>query len=189
VFRFTIDVINRYKSDDRVFAWDLYNEPECSKQVDIILPLLRYIYRAARSVKNVEQPMTIGVAKWPLTTPLALFELSVSDVISFHSYGPLVNIVQNITDLREAQSGRPILCTEWLARPYGSTLFTHLDYFHTEKIGAIQWGLVAGKSQTYYQWKSPIGAPMPRMWFHDVLFPNGTAFSHLEEKLYFEMEH
>ncbi|CAF1096959.1 unnamed protein product [Rotaria sordida] len=186
---YTIDVIDRYKSDERVLAWDLYNEPECSKQVNIILPLLHYIYAAARSVRNVQQPMTIGIAKWPLTTPLALFELSVSDIISFHSYGPLANVIQNITDLREVQLGRPILCTEWLARPFGSTLFTHLDYFKSEKIGAIQWGLIAGRSQTYYQWKSPKNAPMPRVWFHDVLYPNGTAFSQLEEQLYIEINH
>jgi hypothetical protein len=155
----------------------------------IILPLVRYIYKAARSVKDVEQPMTIGIAKWPLTTPLALFELSASDIISFHSYGALANIIQNVTDLRQVQLGRPILCTEWLARPFGSTLFTHLDYFQSEKIGAIHWGLVAGRSQTYYPWKSPEGAPMPRMWFHDVLYSNGTAFSSLEEKLYYEIKH
>jgi hypothetical protein len=157
--------------------------------VNIILPLLRYIHRAARSVIDVNQPMTIGIAKWPLTTPLASFELSVSDIISFHSYGPLANVMENVTDLREIQATRPIICTEWLARPFGSTLFTHLDYFQSEKIGAIQWGLVAGRSQTYYRWKSPKDAPMPRIWFHDVLYPNGTAFSQLEEKLYFDMKH
>lgn len=187
--RYTIDVISHYKSDERVFAWDLYNEPECSKQVKVVLPLLRYIHEAARSVMNVQQPMTIGVAKWPLTKPLAMFELSASDIISFHSYSSLDKTLQNITDLRRAQPGRPIICTEWLARPFGSTLFTHLAYFQSEKIGAIQWGLVAGRSQTYYQWKSPENAPMPRLWFHDVLYQNGTPFSHLEEKLYFEMNH
>jgi len=157
--------------------------------VKIILPLLRYIHRAARSIIDVNQPMTIGIAKWPLTKPLASFELSVSDIISFHSYGPLANVIENVTDLRQIEPTRPIICTEWLARPFGSTLFTHLDYFQSEKIGAIQWGLVAGRSQTYYQWKSPQDAPMPRMWFHDVLYPNGTAFSQLEEKLYFDMKH
>lgn len=189
IFRYTIDVISRYKSDERVFAWDLYNEPECSKQIKVVLPLLRNIYNAARSVDHVQQPMTIGIAKWPLRTPLALFELAASDIISFHSYGPLANVIQNITDLRQTEPGRPILCTEWLARPFGSTLFTHLEYFQSEKIGAIQWGLVAGRSQTYYQWKSPKNAPMPRVWFHDVLYPNGTAFSPYEEKLYFELKH
>lgn len=132
--------------------------------------------------------MTIGIAKWPLTSPLALFELAISDIISFHVYGPLANVIQNITDLRQVQSGRPILCTEWLARPFGSTVFTHLEYFAREKIGAIQWGLVAGRSQTYYQWKSPPNAPMPRMWFHDILYRNGTAFSSYEEKFYFELK-
>ena len=182
-----MDVIDRYKSDDRVFAWDLYNEPECSKQLKIVLPFLRYIYSSARLVANVKQPITIGIAKWPLTTPLAVFELSVSDIISFHSYGPLANLISNVTDLRQIEPDRPILCTEWLARPFGSTVFTHLEYFRSEKIGAIQWGLVAGKSQTYYQWKSPKDAPMPKIWFHDFFYENGTAFSRYEEKFYSEL--
>jgi hypothetical protein len=181
-----MDVINRYKSDERIFAWDLYNEPECSKQVKLVLPLLRYIHTSARSVKNVQQPMTVGIAKWPLTTPLAMFELSISDLISFHSYGSLVNLVSNVSDLGQVQSGRPILCTEWLARPFGSTVFTHLEYFQNEKIGAIQWGLVTGRSQTCYPWKSPKDARMPKMWFHDLFYPNGTAFNHLEEQFYVE---
>ncbi|CAF1587416.1 unnamed protein product, partial [Adineta ricciae] len=98
-------------------------------------------------------------------------------------------VIANVSDLRQVQLGRPILCTEWLARTFGSTLFTHIDFFQTEKIGAIHWGLVAGRSQTYYQWKSPKGAPTPKMWFHDVLYSNGTAFSALEEKLYSEIKH
>ncbi|CAF0759871.1 unnamed protein product [Adineta ricciae] len=189
IAQYTTDVINHYKSDNRVAVWDLYNEPECSKQIRVVLPLLRYIYKTARSVADVEQPMTIGIAKWPLTTPLAQFELAASDIISFHSYGPLANVIANVSDLRQVQLGRPILCTEWLARTFGSTLFTHIDFFQTEKIGAIHWGLVAGRSQTYYQWKSPKGAPTPKMWFHDVLYSNGTAFSALEEKLYSEIKH
>lgn len=128
--------------------------------------------------------MTIGIGRWPLTTPLAQFELSVSDIISFHSYGSLSNLMKNITDLRDLQLDRPILCTEWLARPFGSTIFTHLEYFQSEKIGAIHWGLVAGRSQTYYQWRSPEGAPMPKIWFHDVLHQNGTAFNSFEEQFY-----
>ena len=188
-FRYTKEVIERYRSDDRVFAWDLYNEPECSKQVKVVLPLVRYIYDAARSVANVQQPMTIGVAKWPLTNPLATFELAVSDIITFHAYGALVNLMANVTDLRQIHPDRPILCTEWLARPFGSTLFTHVHYFQSERIGAIQWGLVAGRSQTYYPWKSPTNAPMPRLWFHDVLFANGTPFSSYEEKFYSELVH
>lgn len=180
-------MINRYKSDRRVFAWDLYNEPECSKQIPTVIPLLRFIHTSARSITDVEQPMTVGIAKWPLTSPLAMLELSISDIISFHSYGPLANVISNITDLQKLQPGRPILCTEWLARPFGSTLFTHLEYFRDEKIGALHWGLVAGKSQTYYPWKSPKDAPVPKLWFHDVLYANGTAFSHFEEKFYSEV--
>ncbi|CAF1362438.1 unnamed protein product, partial [Didymodactylos carnosus] len=178
---YTTAIITRYKDDNRIAIWDLYNEPECSKQVPVVLPLLKYIYNTALKV-NPSQPLTIGIAK-PLTNELGQYELSVSDIITFHSYAPLAEVTKNITEFRRL-SKRPILCTEYLARPFGSTFFTHLNYFRENKVGAIHWGFVAGKSQTYYQWKSPENASMPRVWFHDMLYRNGTPYSQYEALLF-----
>ncbi|MFV3873407.1 hypothetical protein ACNJLC_20115, partial [Mycobacterium tuberculosis] len=45
-------------------------------------------------------------------------------------------------------------------------------------VGAFNWGLVAGKTQTYLPWDSwdhPYRAP-PKVWFHDLLHPNGRPY-------------
>ena len=44
--------------------------------------------------------------------------------------------------------GRPILCTEYLARPLGSTVAGILPVAKRHNVGAFNWGLVAGKTQT-----------------------------------------
>ena len=50
--------------------------------------------------------------------------------------------------------GRPLLCTEYMARPHGSTFDPILPYLKEQKIGAYNWGFVAGKTQTIYPWDS-----------------------------------
>lgn len=67
-----------------------------------------------------------------------------------------------------------------MARPLNSTFETHVPMFYEEGIGCINWGLVSGKTQTIYPWGSPEGAPPPKIWFHDIFYPNGTAFDPAE---------
>jgi hypothetical protein len=43
-------------------------------------------------------------------------------------------------------------------------------------VGAINWGLVSGKTNTIYPWGSPEGAPEPKVWFHDIFRDDGTPF-------------
>ncbi|CAF1110857.1 unnamed protein product [Rotaria sordida] len=132
--QYTIDVLSRFSNDSRVVIWDLYNEPQCSHQLFIILPLLHEIYSAAL-VANPQQPLTFGIASNSLISPLARFELESSDIISFHNYEPLANTMRLVNDLR--QFNRPLICTEYMARTLGSTFHTHTFYFHTQAIGAI----------------------------------------------------
>jgi hypothetical protein len=77
---------------------------------------------------------------------------------------------------------RPLLCTEWMARTSDSCFNTHLPFFSNNKIGCYQWGLVSGKSQTYYPWGSKKGSPEPDLWHHDILRSDGTPYS--QEELY-----
>ena len=45
-------------------------------------------------------------------------------------------------------------------------------------VGAINWGLVAGKTQTYFPWDSwdhPYTAA-PKPWFQDLLLPDGKPY-------------
>lgn len=49
-------------------------------------------------------------------------------------------------------------------------------------VGVINWGFVAGKSQTYYPWDSwqhPYSKP-PDPWFHDILKTDGTPYRQSE---------
>ncbi len=52
--------------------------------------------------------------------------------------------------------------------------------FHDVNVGAINWGLVSGKTNTIYPWNSPEGAPEPKVWFHDVFRADGTPFDQEE---------
>ena len=63
-----------------------------------------------------------------------------------------------------------MLCTEYMARPVGSTFDPVLTYLKDEKIGAYNWGFVAGKTQTIFPWDSWQKAydSEPPLWFHDI---------------------
>ena len=49
---------------------------------------------------------------------------------------------------------RPIMCTEYLARGQGSTFQAMLPLLKEKKIAAINWGFVAGKTNTIFPWSS-----------------------------------
>jgi hypothetical protein len=164
-----------------VIFWDLYNEPQCSQQVPIVLPLLREIYSAAVAA-NPKQPLTFGILPDPLNETLSQFELESSDIISFHSYAPLADVMIQVAELR--QFNRPLICTEYMARTAGSTFHTHTVFFNKEKIGAINWGLVAGKTQTYFPWRSLENTPTPLVWFHDIFNATGKAYSPYEVQFF-----
>ena len=81
---------------------------------------------------------------------------------------------QLIDDLKV--TGRPAICTEYMARPKNSNFKTHIPLFHDMNVGAINWGLVKGKTNTIFPWWSKENDPEPAVWFHDIFYPNGTAF-------------
>lgn len=187
-------VIGRFKADPRVHAWDLINEPdnrndssygkfEPSNKAELALVLLRKVFAWARAI-DPAQPLTSGVwvGDYDPTKASALnrYQLEESDVISFHSYDPLPKLKEKIATLRKY--GRPLICTEYMARPNGSTFDPVLAYFQEERIGAYNWGFVAGKSQTIYPWDSwrkPYSAE-PKVWFHDIFRKDGTPYDPAE---------
>ncbi len=106
--------------------------------------------------------------------------LTQSDIISFHNYRPLPELKKDVEALK--RYGRPILCTEYMARPVGSRFDPILAYLKDEHVGAYNWGFVAGKSQTIYPWDSwqkPYAAEPP-VWFHDIFRPDGTPYDPTE---------
>lgn len=94
--------------------------------------------------------------------------------------------MQQVNELR--QFNRPLICTEYMARTEGSTFHTHTYYFHKQKIAAINWGLVAGKTQTYFPWNSPINSSIPLVWFHDIFNSSGLPYSPYEIQFFKDLK-
>jgi len=184
--KYVKNVVGAFKNDDRVVVWDMYNEPGNSNMWEKSLPLVEASFRWAREV-NPSQPLTVApygdfyniFSKYSLMTK-RFFELS--DVISFHAYDTpdkmeeKVNVLVNNYD-------RPLICTEWLIRQYGGTFKNILPLFAEHKVSWYQWGLVAGKTQTYMHGGSKKGDPEPEIWQHDVFHKDGEPYNHDELKL------
>ncbi len=201
------DIISTFGNDERVIIWDIYNEPKNNFLVSLKLSLvLRYALLIRNLIKhllvpsptkkllqkafiwareaNPTQPLTAG-AYFLLSflgAKLNAVCLELSDIISFHSYFGLRDTEKIVTNLGKHE--RPMICTEYMARSAGSTFEDIMPFFRSKKIGAINWGLVAGKTQTMYSWEDyyPNGEE-PSLWFHDILRSDGTPYSQKENVL------
>jgi hypothetical protein len=189
-------VLTQFRADDRVLGWDLWNEPdnpsrpyrsvERNDKQQLVAELLPQVFGWARSV-DPRQPLTSGVWDGEWADPgrrstISGIQLDNSDVITFHSYDKPANFEGRIAEL--APLGRPILCTEYMARTLGSTVEGILPIAKRHNVGALNWGLVAGKTQTYFPWDSwdhPYTTP-PRVWFHDLLGPDGRPYQDSESQ-------
>ncbi len=178
--RYVTDVMTRFKSDKRILLWDLYNEPGNSGKRDSSLPLLKKVFSWARAV-NPDQPVSVGLWAWDLEN-LNAFQLQNSDVITYHNYEDQPWHLRSLQLLKA--SGRPLICTEYMARTRNSRFSTILPMLKQHKIGAINWGFVAGKSNTIYAWDTPISTgEQPIEWFHDIYFKDGTPYRQDEVNL------
>jgi hypothetical protein len=201
--------VSAFGRDSRVLAWDVYNEvgnfflPALSRRPPLrqalllvkglafylrpspTLPLLRAAFAWCRAMKP-EQPLTSPIYFNHANLNRELIELS--DVVSFHNYRPSDELREQATAL--AAYGRPLLCTEYLARTTGSRFASCLPVFEELDIGYFNWGLVSGRTQTIYTWddapvasvRARVGraAPEPVLWYHDVLRPDGTPYDPAE---------
>ncbi|MCP4641740.1 MAG: transposase [bacterium] len=182
-------VLTRFSKDERILMWDLYNEPSGwsyergaapgdFKRVqtkELCLPLLNDAYAWAREV-NPSQPLTTC---WFGIEGVRRAGLDKADVVTFHHYGSAEGLTKMVVDLESRADGRPIICTEYLSRGAQSKFETHLPIFLEHGIGAINWGLVAGKTNTIYPWASwdtPGKLPEPDEWFHDIFRRDGSPY-------------
>jgi hypothetical protein len=192
-------VVGAFAKDDRILAWDVWNEPgsdnlwiypkELKDKTARVTALLPQAFAWAREA-NPMQPLTSGV--WAVDTSpdganlgeLQQIQLRESDFITFHNYSWPEYFKQQVTWLKKYN--RPVMCTEYMARPAGSTFDTVLPIAKQERVGAINWGFVAGKTQTYLPWESwdhPYIRSQPPVWFHEVLHPDGTPYRQAEVDL------
>ena len=185
-------IVGAFGRDKRVLAWDVWNEPdninrgsyedlEPKNKVALILALLPKVFEWARGA-HPTQPLTSGVWKGGWSSPDKLdamekIQIEMSDVISFHSYDKPEDFEKRILWLQPYR--RPILCTEYMARGNGSTFQGSLPIAKKYHVAAINWGLVAGKTQTYLPWDSwqhPYTDREPAIWFHEIFRTNGIPY-------------
>ncbi len=186
-------VIRRFANDPRIVAWDLFNEPDQIDATTLALgsrdqkaqaatALLASVFDWAREA-DAEQPLTVGLWEYdaqgrPVRNALNELVVERSDIISFHCYEPRVKLLEVLDALSVYQ--RPLLCTEWLARSVGSTVDL-LEVFARNNVGAINWGLVDGRTQTRFPWRSwneSIADDEP--WFHEILHADGSPYDEAE---------
>jgi hypothetical protein len=186
------DVVQEFANDKRVLGWDLWNEPdntndssygssEPKNKVDLVMALLPRVAEYARAGLP-RQPLTTGLWKGDWSEPSKLspmekLQLELSDVVSFHNYGKPDEFARHVAWLEKLD--RPILCTEYMARANGSTFQGVLPEAKKQKVAAFNWGLIAGKSQTYLpwdSWKQPYVGREPEVWFHDVFTITGKPY-------------
>jgi hypothetical protein len=189
------DTLRRYKDDDRILLWDLYNEPQNTNgssyndkgKEKYSMMLLREVFAWAREIAP-SQPITSGLWTGDWTDPENLsdfnrFMLENSDVITFHNYNDLDDF-KRVSQALERYN-RPMICTEYMARGNNSLFETHLPYMAQKNIGAINWGFVEGRTQTIYPWDSwdRTYTAEPELWFHDIFRKNGTPYRQEEVDL------
>ncbi|AYL99645.1 1,4-beta-xylanase [Mucilaginibacter celer] len=171
--KYVKDVLKRFANDKRVLLWDLYNEPGNSDKGNRSLPLLKSVFKWARQV-NPSQPISAGVWRWDLEE-LNKFQIANSDIVTYHDYTPENEHLKTVQFLK--MNGRPLICTEYMARPRNSLFSTVLPMLKKENVGAINWGFVSGKTNTIYAWDTPIpDGSEPKVWFHDIFRKDGTAY-------------
>jgi hypothetical protein len=186
-------VVGAFAKDERILGWDIWNEPdngnggsyselEPRNKNDLVIALLPRAFAWARAAHPM-QPLTSGVWKddWAVAEKLgpgAKIQIEMSDVISFHSYDKPEMFEKKVLSLQ--QYHRPILSTEYMARGNGSTFQGTLPIAKKYNVAAINWGLVAGKTQTYLPWDSwqhPYTDREPAVWFHEIFRTDGTPYS------------
>ena len=195
-------VVGAFAKDDRILGWDVWNEPGSNQtynypngelknqeKVADITTLLPQAFAWAREM-NPTQPLTSGVYEVDTSRDeaaqdeLERIQLGESDIITFHNYSWPEDFKSEVAWL--GRFHRPVICTEFMARSVGSTFDTILPIAKQERVGAINWGFVVGKTQTNLPWESwehPYVHNQPPVWFHEVLRPDGKPYRQAEVDL------
>lgn len=185
---FTRTVIKRFKGDDRIILWDLWNEPErnyCAQGTR----QMEWIIRLAQEARSVgcTQPLSASImwetdatcnasSTWNKQRYAAESEM---DIHNYHDYS-ILNHDEAETDMlvkRMLSLGdRPIVCTECLASSAGSTLARTLIHMQQHNIGFYTWGLYVNDCNWEVTWgESTLNAWEPT--FHNLLYADGEPMN------------
>ena len=175
--------VEKYKNDDRIFCWNIYNEPGISLDGELAMSILTELFDLVRSLDPI-QPLCSDI--WHTTkdgvpaTPEERLSLELSDIISYHCYGDYVKQVFEIHALQKYN--RPIFQTEWLHRINHNTVQEVYPLFYITNVANYCWGFVVEKTQTNEPWDVmwewlDNGDPKTAnydftKWQHDLFRPN-----------------
>ena len=184
-------LLDKFSGDERILMWDIYNEPGQFGVGTQSLSLLKLTWEWSQEVRP-SQPLTACLDGCVGNENIKLNRLN-SDVITFHCYegAKLEQVIKSHLEI-----DRPIICTEYMAREFGTTFKFSLPIFKKYKVGCYNWGLVAGKSQTHFGWSTILDLqklkkegkflnpddpiPEPEKWFHDIFRVDGSAYDDAE---------
>ena len=193
--KYVVDIVTSFSKDTRILGWDVWNEPDNTNnssygrfepynKLELVHNLLKKVFVWTR-LANPSQPITSGVwaGNWASDDSLRPIEKTMieqSDIISFHNYDSGSEFEKRVKWLQRYD--RPIICTEYMSRGNGSTFEGSMPVAKKYKVGAINWGLVSGKSQTIFPWDSwqKKYTAEPELWFHDIFRADGTAYKKSE---------
>ena len=194
VHEYVAQLANRYGRDRRIIMWNVWNEAGNSNRGIKSLSMMTKIFNWFRQF-DVIQPLTSDV--WgnmeekkenpciELTNPrmdseIELAAIELSDIVSFHYYGDYMHVRKVIEQLKEY--GRPLIIDEWLHRPMGSYIQTHLPLFKKEKIGSYMFGFVNGKCQFNEVWEEIRDRKDldVSLWMHDIFYNNFEPYDREE---------
>ncbi|MEN2787265.1 1,4-beta-xylanase [Sphingomonas qilianensis] len=190
-------VIGAFAQDDRILGWDVWNEPDNGAdqykgqegKEPLVRAMLAQVFDWARDAEP-SQPITSGVwlgddwAPGGKSSPMEKLQLAQSDVITFHDYNWPETFEGRIKQL--LPYGRPILCTEYMARGNGSTFDGSLPVAKRYNVAMMNWGFVDGRTQTrlpWDSWQKPYTMAEPTIWFHEVFRNDGTPYRKAETDL------
>jgi hypothetical protein len=185
-------VVGALARDERVLAWDIWNEPDNTNQgsyghlepknkVELVLALLPKAFAWAREA-GPQQPVSSGVWKGDWSSPEKMtamdrLQIELSDIVTFHNYDSPTELEKRINWLK--RYNRPLICTEYMARGNGSFFVGSLLVGKVHNVGMINWGLVQGKTQTHLpwdSWRTPYVGREPSVWFHEVFRTDGKPY-------------
>ena len=186
------ELAETYGQDDRIQIWDVWNEPGNSNRGMMSAEAMVKFFTILRE-KKVKQPLTADVWRMSTATEQASeiekIAIELSDIITFHYYGPYSNMVLLIETLREAYD-RPLINNEWLNRLNDNNYKEIFPLFYLERIGSYSWGLMQGYSQTFEPWGGYFrrqdfldGKLDLTKWQHDLYRFNGYPYDPNEIKL------
>ncbi len=149
-------IVRKYREDERVLCWNVWNEPGIERG-ELAIEFLNVLFDVVRAEDPI-QPLCADIWRGLNNgVPVSKEErhaLDLSDVISFHSYSEYRWLLENISELKKLN--RPIFLTEWLHRINHNNVAEIYPLLYIENVANYCWGFVVGKTQTNEPW--------PDMW-------------------------